>query len=694
MDQSGIITTIAGNGSATPSGDGGPATGAGVPTPLAVAVDSMGNLYISSNVTVVRKVAPDGTISTYAGSGVFGSYGDGGPALQAALATPIGLAVDSAGNLYSIDLGNDRIRQIRPSLGPLAVLSQQGLTFSAVAGAAPPATQSFAVVNAGSGSLNWSATPTVPAGNPPWLIVTPLSGVSLAGGAGEAATVSVDPSGLAPGAYYGKVLVTAPGSPNSPQSLTVVLSLLPAGQGTGVSVQPAGLLFVGAPSGSASDPQSILLSASLPDNFTATLDFDGGPAWLSATPLTGAMAAGANATILIQPAAGLAAGVYRGTVNLKFSGGTTQVQLLMVLAAQSPATARGKARPRFGDCAPQKLLPLITSLSPGFSVAAGWPTPIVVQVVDDCSQPLTDGVVIAAFNSGDPPIVLKSLQDGNWAGTWSAAHTGGVSVAVTATSAAAQLTGSASVTVGLRANANPPPAVQHGGVVNAASLAPGASRAPGTQITIFGSQLAASPVQAQELPLPHILGGTSVIVSGEPLPLLAVQPDRISAILPLDLAIDTTHQLIVTGGSSISLPEPISLVSSNPAIFTQDGSGQGPAVITVIAPDNSQSLVGPNLPVTAGQTIVLTCTGLGNVNPLAVAGSPAASVPLSVVVDAPTVTVGGIAAQIRFAALTPGGVGIYQIGAIVPQGVAPGDNVPVVATQIGGSTQTVSIPVR
>ena len=95
------------------SGDGGPATAAGVPSPFGMVADSLGNIYISSYQGSIRKVGPDGTISTYAG-GHYGFSGDGGPATSAALAGPHGLALDGAGNLYIADYSNNRVRVVSP----------------------------------------------------------------------------------------------------------------------------------------------------------------------------------------------------------------------------------------------------------------------------------------------------------------------------------------------------------------------------------------------------------------------------------------------------------------------------------------------------------------------------------------------------------------------------------------------------
>jgi sugar lactone lactonase YvrE len=108
----GIIVTIAGNGQSGVTGDGGPATAAAV-SPSGVALDAAGNLYISQQGThVIRRVTPNGIITTIAGTGIAGYSGDGGPATQAQLRAPIGIASDSAGNLYIAEQPNNIIRKV------------------------------------------------------------------------------------------------------------------------------------------------------------------------------------------------------------------------------------------------------------------------------------------------------------------------------------------------------------------------------------------------------------------------------------------------------------------------------------------------------------------------------------------------------------------------------------------------------
>jgi sugar lactone lactonase YvrE len=106
----GIITTVAGNNTAGFSGDGGPATRAQLNVPTSVAVDGTGNLYFADTYNFrIRKISPDGTITTIAGTGHPGYFGDGIPAASARLAEPLVVRVDAAGNLYLADFSTVRL---------------------------------------------------------------------------------------------------------------------------------------------------------------------------------------------------------------------------------------------------------------------------------------------------------------------------------------------------------------------------------------------------------------------------------------------------------------------------------------------------------------------------------------------------------------------------------------------------------
>jgi uncharacterized protein (TIGR03437 family) len=114
VSTSGTITTVAGNGTGVFSGDGGAATSAGVASPNSVAVDASGNIFIAGTLNSrIREVAAGtGIITTVAGDGVAGFFGDGGLPTNAGLNHPGGVAVDASGDIFIADTGNNRIREV------------------------------------------------------------------------------------------------------------------------------------------------------------------------------------------------------------------------------------------------------------------------------------------------------------------------------------------------------------------------------------------------------------------------------------------------------------------------------------------------------------------------------------------------------------------------------------------------------
>ena len=140
----GVITTFAGNGAAGFSGDGGPATSASFFNPVRVIADAAGNLYIADQSNHrVRKVDSSGIVSTFAGSGSAGFSGDGSAATSAALNNPTALALNASGNLYISDQFNHRIRRVGTSGNIVTVAGNGAAGFAGDGSAASSASLNF-----------------------------------------------------------------------------------------------------------------------------------------------------------------------------------------------------------------------------------------------------------------------------------------------------------------------------------------------------------------------------------------------------------------------------------------------------------------------------------------------------------------------------------------------------------------------
>ncbi len=128
IDTFSVVTTIAGNGTATYAGDGGAATAASIRQPAGIALDGSGNIYISDNFNNrIRKVDASGNISTIAGNGTGGYSGDGGAATAAMINRPTGITTDATGNIYFADESNHVIRKVTVSTGIITTVAGNGI---------------------------------------------------------------------------------------------------------------------------------------------------------------------------------------------------------------------------------------------------------------------------------------------------------------------------------------------------------------------------------------------------------------------------------------------------------------------------------------------------------------------------------------------------------------------------------------
>jgi len=227
-----------------------------------------------------------------------------------------------------------------------------------------------------------------------------------------------------------------------------------------------------------------------------------------------------------------------------------------------------------------------------------------------------------------------------------------------------------------------PPAVNSGGVVNAATYAPAPNNqvSPGQIVSIFGGNfLPSGRADASTLPLPTQLGANNVTVTacGQAIPLYSVFPSQINAQLPFECPASGSTQLTVTASGQVSAAQTVSLASGSPGVFTMNASGSGDGVIL----HGNGSLVSSASPAKGGEQVVVYCTGLGPTTPSFATG--AAATGINQTANLPTVAIGGTNAMVIYSGLTVGFAGLYQINVIVPAGASGSQ--PIIVTAGAGS---------
>jgi uncharacterized protein (TIGR03437 family) len=581
------------------------------------------------------------------------------------------------------------------------VLSQTGLLFRAVQGGTSPPSQSVSVLNGGAGSLTFSASATVLSGGT-WLSVSPASSTASAGSSASV-SVSVNSTGLAPGNYYGSVQFSAPNVSNSPQTISVVLTVTSPAQSPGPSLSTTGVIFV-ALAGGTVNAQTITVTNPSPNplSYSSAAFSDNNAGFYAMSPSNGTVTSGQPLPISVQPNAGLATGVYTGNVTLVFADATTQtiyqrrVAIVLIAVSSLPsvnAGGSGNLAPR-AVCAPTKLFPVATQLGDSFNVPASWPVPLEVTVIDDCGAFVNQGTVASTFSTGDPPLALTAVGNGRWGATWLPRHTSSqATITMQAAEAAPPIHGSVQIGGVVQTNASVP-VIDAGGVVSAASNTVMQPLAPGGYVSVYGENLSSGSFIAPSLPLQTQLGGTQVIMGGKSLPLNYVGNGQINAVVPFDIPVNAVQQVIVQANGALSVPQPVVLSPAQPAIFTQDQSGHGLGVIVDYKPNGSAPfLVDHSHPASASDVLVIYCTGLGPVDQTVAAGNAGPSSPPANVLNPVTATVGGQKANVTFAGLAPQ-LTVYQINLVVPAGVTPASDVPIVLTQAGLQSVPVTVTIK
>jgi adhesin/invasin len=541
--------------------------------------------------------------------------------------------------------------------------------------------------------MQWSVkASTLSGGN--WLFAFPSSGVSDASSPiVPAVRVDVDPGTLTAGVYSGTIQISAPQADNNPQFVSVFLNVLPPGTNLGPAVQPSALIFR-AITGTESPGSQTVTNQSLsstPLTFTTSCVTTDGKNWCQVLPAGGTVTQSQPVRIVVQPQTlGLAANVYRATLTISFSDGSSRTVSLVfvVLPAGStlPSVERGA-----GGCNPSKLAPVFSLLPSGFKAAVGFPAAIAVKVVDDCGNFQTTGSVNVSFDDGDSPLSLTSLKEGTWTTTWTPVNSANtVTLTANAEIADQNLKGSVQTQLGFLSLTTPPVI---GAVLNGASFALNGPVAPGSYVSVFGAKLAVGQGQLTGFPLPQTLAGSSIVVGGNGAPLAFAREDQVNAQIPYETAVNTSAQVLVTRGSSFSAPQAITVAPAAPGVFTATGNGTGQGLIFVADSSGAQTLADATHPAKAGDALVIYCTGLGAVNPPVATGAAAPFSPLASTTLPATVTIGGVQQNIFFKGLTPGFAGLYQVNVIVQPGTPAGTQT-LVITMAGQSSPPVTMSLK
>jgi uncharacterized protein (TIGR03437 family) len=657
-------------------------------------------------------------------------------------ANPSGLALGVYNGQVNVDVSGGLV--VVPVLlivgdnGANLQLSGTGASFVAAFGGSAPAAQTLQVQNTGAGDLTGlTATTTVTGSEPNWLHASIAAG--FASQTSTPFTITVDPGSLPAGMYYGQVNFTMPKAANSPQSVSVQMQV---NAGAPPTFQPGAVIVV-VPSdsntgaiGPAPPPSQVMITnpGLSTVNFTVTPHSDPpnlaapGP-WFEFGPTSGVLAPGeqTNLQITISSSCFTTADTcgfgglpsyavvsvnfpqldftYYLWTNVTLTGGSSAPPI-PAWGTPPPGVAcpgchyRGSSSsaglPPLSPsstpaaCTPSVLDGMITSQSlSGFQTTVGQPTPLQLTIFDNCGNNLNSGTVFASFSNGDPAVPLNPLGAGQWSATWVPSNASASATITLQGVSESGLFGSGSLSGPVAASTSTP-IINAGGIVNAAS---GASViAPGDFISIYGLNLGGGQT-ATTTPFPTSLA-TQVFLGGQSLPLYFTSGKQIDAIVPYDIAANSTQQLIIQSGNALSQPQNVTVATAQPGVFTQNQSGSGPGAILGQKPGGVPKLNTAANPASAGDALLIYCTGLGTVTPPVAAGSAAPTSQLSNTDNAVTATVGGQNAQVLFQGLAPGFVGLYQVNVTVPSGIAAADDVPVILTVAGAASAPVTVAIQ
>ncbi|HXE76040.1 MAG TPA: SBBP repeat-containing protein [Candidatus Xenobia bacterium] len=245
------------------------------------------------------------------------------------------------------------------------------------------------------------------------------------------------------------------------------------------------------------------------------------------------------------------------------------------------------------------------------------------------------------------------------------------------------------------------PAINVGGIVNAASFNGAAGIAPGAIAAIFGLDLAQVPAFAGALPLPTTLGGATMeFNSSLAVPKFFASPNQVNVQVPWEVPSEALGTLTDTVDATTSAGRSVTVNPVSPGLFAinQQGTGQGAILIANTATFAAAvgSIPGAtSRPAVRGMDFLeIYCTGLGPVTNQPASGAAASASPLSATTTTPTVIIGDVAATVLFSGLAPGFAGLYVVTLQVPANAPTGAAVPVQLTIGGVMSNVVTIAVE
>ena len=452
------------------------------------------------------------------------------------------------------------------------ILSQTAVTFYARAGSQEfSPEQPVDILTDANTSIPWNARS---AGGSAWLRLNSSTGqASRVASSGGMLRLGVVPTGLAAGRYTETVEVDSTSAANRNQQITVTLEVLPASVKNLVLIKPAGLTFI-ATQGQGSNPTTTTVDVGFGEvstKFTLTPypqpeSASSSTSWVNPSTTNGSFSSGAGSTSFTVKVntSGLTPGEYRAGLTLATSSGPRNINILLLVvpsASGANALSSGGQKPA-AECTPSRFIPLFTSLEPVIYSPTGRAQPTEVILVDNCGNLVDSASMAAVPSNGDQPFTLTPLGNGRWSATWvpkdsDAAIDINLSVAdgTTQTSAPARVTlystGSA---VG--------PVIRSRNPVLGLDQRPLLALAPGSWFRLRGSGLALD--SREDAALPTRLGGAEVRLGGRALKLRSVSAGEIVAVVPDDIPVNTSQQLVVRAGDQWSTPETVLISSSFP----------------------------------------------------------------------------------------------------------------------------------